>query len=87
MGVAHVHWSKKAGCVCWISNLRQLNKIVHQKQYPLLIITDILRKCSGFEFFAKLDISMQYYVFELDGESQDLCTIITPLGKYKYARL
>ena len=48
---------------------------------------DILRKCSGYKFFTKLDNSMQYYRFELYNKSQDSCTIITPFGKYKYLRL
>eukprot|EP00804_Cyclotella_cryptica_P019679 CCRYP_016447-RA/>CCRYP_016447-RA protein AED:0.36 eAED:0.36 QI:0/0/0/1/0/0/3/0/315 len=68
---------KKDGQVRWISDLRQLNK------YLLPIISDSLHKCSGYKFFTKLDVSMHYYTFELDKESQDLCTIITPFGKYK----
>ncbi len=67
---------KKDDRVCWISNLRQLNKVIRCKHYPLPIITDILRKDSGYKFFTKLDVSMQYYMFELDKDSQDLCTIL-----------
>jgi hypothetical protein len=38
---------KKDGRVHWISNLCQLNKFIRCKQYPLPIITDILRKFLG----------------------------------------
>ncbi len=80
-------FKKEDNRVHWISNSRHLNKVKRCKQYPLPIITDILRKCSGHKFFTKLDVSMQYYTFELDNKSQDSCTIITPFGKHKYLRL
>jgi hypothetical protein len=78
---------KKDSRVCWISNLCQLNKVIRRKQYPLPIITYILHKRSGYRCFTELDVSIQYYIFELDKESQNLRTIITPFSKYKYLRL
>ena len=84
MGSPHFYIPKKDNTVHWVSDFRELNKLIKRKVYPLPIITDILCKHSGYEYFTKLDITMQYYTFELNEESKNVCTIVTPFGNYRY---
>ena len=72
--------SKRDGSVCWVSNFRELNNLIQHCIYPLPCIQDILRCHPGYSFFLKIDLSMQYFTFELDTESQKLCVISTPIG-------
>jgi transposase InsO family protein len=78
---------KKDNRIRFISDLRELNKVIKRKVYPLPRIADVLRRRNGYKYFTKLDISMMFYTFELDDESKKVCTITTPFGNYEYQRL
>ena len=46
-----------------------------------------MQQLEGFMYASALDLNMGYYTIRLDRASQDVCTIVTPWGKYKYQRL
>ena len=68
-----------------MTDFRELNKRVLCKQYPLPKIQDVMRKQQGYKYFTKIDLSMQYWCFELDDESMELTIAYSPDGQlYQY---
>ena len=80
-------YPKKDGCIHWISDFCALNKALKHKVYPIPRIQDILSHHAGYGVLSKLDISMQYYTFQLDEPSHELCAIATPFGLYHFCHL
>ena len=89
--VNHSQWAvptfivpKKDGSVRFISDLREINKRILRKPYPIPHIQDLLMKLEGFMYATSLDSNMGYYHIVLSPDACKICTIVTPFGKYKY---
>ena len=70
-----------------LADLREFNKRIKRKPFPLPKITDILQKLEGFQYATSLDLNMGYYHIALTPNSSRLCTVVLPWGKYEYLRL
>jgi Reverse transcriptase (RNA-dependent DNA polymerase) len=78
---------KKDGTVRFINNVRELNKWIKRKPYPIPNIQDMLLNLEGFQYATSLDLNMGYYHIELCPNSKKLCTLVFPFGKYEMQRL
>ena len=78
---------KPDGSLRSLADLRELNKRIKRKPFPLPKIQDMLLKLEGFMFATSLDLNMGYYHILLSPNSRRLCTIVLPWGKYEYLRL
>jgi transposase InsO family protein len=79
--------SKPDGSLRSLADLRELNKVIKRKPYPLPKITDMLQKLEGFMYATSLDLNMGYYHILLTPNARRLCTVVLPWGKYEYIRL
>ena len=89
------HWTtpivpivKKDGSIRICGDYRQtVNKHAKTEIYPLPRIEELFTTLSGGQSFTTLDLSHAYLQLELEEESQELVTINTHKGLYKYKRL
>jgi hypothetical protein len=49
----------------YIADLREVNKRIRQKPYPIPIIQELLHKLKGFQHVTSLDLNMGYYHIRL----------------------
>jgi len=70
-----------------LADLRELNKRIKRKPFPIPKINDLLQKLEGFYLATSLDLNMGYYHIKLTSHASSLCTIVLPWGKYEYLRL
>jgi Reverse transcriptase (RNA-dependent DNA polymerase) len=79
--------SKPDGSLRSLADLRELNKRIKRKPFPIPKIQDMLHKLRGFQWVTTIDLNMGYHNILLDSHSSKLCTIVLPWGKYEYLRL
>ncbi|XP_021347384.1 uncharacterized protein K02A2.6-like [Mizuhopecten yessoensis] len=66
---------------------RNLNKYIRREHFKLPTREEIMSKFAGAKVFSKLDASSGFWQLQLDEDSSDLCTFITPFGRYQFKRL
>ena len=65
-------------------DFNRLNKFVKRERYLSNTPAQAVLDLHGAQVFSVFDAIKGYHQCELDEESQDLTTFITPFGRYKY---
>jgi hypothetical protein len=76
--------AKENGTIRVVLDFSKLNYLLKQDSFAIPKIGDTIRSMEGLTFATALDSNMEYYHIKFDTDDQKLCTIIFPLGKYKF---
>ena len=63
------------------------NQALMREHYKLSTLDDVLTSMNNAKIFSKLDVQEAFWHVELDEQSSILTTMITPYGRYRWARL
>ena len=78
---------KKSKDIRFLTDLREVNKRIERKPFPLPRIMEALQQIERFKSATAIDLSQGYYHIPLSESAQKICTTILPFGKYSYKRL
>ncbi len=67
-------------------DLSKLNKFVLRPYHPMMTPKQAVELPKGVIIYATVDAKAGYWQMELDEESQDLTTFLTPYGRFKFLR-
>ena len=70
--------NKQDGTLHSLADLRELNKKIVRKPFPLPKISDMLLGLEGFQCATFLDLNMEFCHLILTLNSSKLCTIVLP---------
>ena len=68
-------------------DMRQANRAIMRRQYPIPTVDEVLHTMNGSKVFSKLDLKWGYHQLELSPESREITTFATPDGLFRYKRL
>ena len=60
-----------------ITDLREVNKRLFRKPFPIPKISTVLQELKGFTYATTLDLNMGYYTIRLDPNSSKICTLFS----------
>lgn len=66
---------------------KPLNTCIKREHFLIPTIDDLTSKLAKKSFFSVLDLSSGFWHMELDGDSSNLTTFMTPFGRFKFNRV
>ena len=74
--------------MCISDLVRKINLCLKDDKFPLPGMDELFEKLGkGYRVFSKIDLKSAYHQIPLDYKSQELTTIVTPMGMYRYKRM
>ncbi|XP_067928162.1 uncharacterized protein [Watersipora subatra] len=78
---------KDSGEIRQTIDMRLANKAILRERHPVPTVKEMLAGLQGAKVFSKLDLNQGFHQVELDPNSRDITTFITPFGLFRYKRL